>query len=93
MEQDGIEFFIQLTTIKKIMIVFSGSEGGLQHAIKCCRYLQDNGVNSLALGYFKTKHSQKKLNLIPIDIFKNVIEELKKNGLYQNRYRRCFKRY
>jgi esterase/lipase len=64
----------------KIVIVFSGSEGGLEHAGKCCRYLQDNGIDSFALGYFKTKHSSKKLDLIPVEIFGDVIEKLKAMG-------------
>ena len=44
----------------KVMIVLSGSEGGLEHAGKLAKYLQDNGIPALALGYFKTKHSVKK---------------------------------
>ena len=65
---------------EKIMIVFSGSEGGLEHAGKCCRYLQDNSIPSLALGYFKTKHASKNLNLIPVEIFGDVIKKLKAMG-------------
>ncbi len=45
----------------------------MEHAGKCCRYLQDNGINAFALGYFKTKHASKKLNLIPVEIFADVI--------------------
>ena len=65
---------------EKIMIVFSGSEGGLEHAEKCCRYLQDHGINAFALGYFKTKHASKQLDLIPVEIFGDVIEKLKSLG-------------
>ena len=65
---------------EKIMIVFSGSEGGLEHAGKCCRYLQDNGIDSFALGYYKTKHASKKLDRIPVEIFDEVIKNLKGMG-------------
>ena len=44
----------------KAMIVLSGSEGGLEHAGKLAKDLQDSGIPALALGYFKTKHSVKK---------------------------------
>lgn len=39
----------------KVFIVLSGSEGGLEHAGKLAKHLQDNGIPALALGYFKTK--------------------------------------
>lgn len=64
----------------KVMIVFSGSEGGLSHAKKTARYLCDNGIPAFALGYFKTKHSAKTLHLVPVDIIGSVIAELKKSG-------------
>lgn len=38
----------------KVVITLSGSEGGLEHAEKLAKYLQDNGIPALALGYFKT---------------------------------------
>lgn len=62
----------------EVMIVMSGSEGGLEHAGKMARYLQDNGIPALALGYFKTKHTGKYLNRIPVEIVGEVIEWLKK---------------
>ncbi len=34
----------------------------------------------MALGYFKTKHSSKQLDLIPVEIFNEVIEKLKSMG-------------
>lgn len=64
----------------KIMIAFTGSEGGLDHAGKTARYLQDNGIPAFALGYFKTRHSAKALNLIPVEIIGDVIDRLKVLG-------------
>lgn len=64
----------------KIMIVFTGSEGGLDHAGKTAKYLQDYGISAFALGYFKTKHSAKALNLIPVEMIGDVIGRLKSMG-------------
>lgn len=64
----------------KIMIVFTGSEGGLSHAGKTAKYLQNHRIPAFALGYFKTKHSAKSLNLIPVEIIGDVIAKLKSLG-------------
>lgn len=64
----------------KVMIVLSGSEGGLEHAQKLAKYLQENGIPALALGYFKTKHSAKTLNKIELENIKAAIEWLKSLG-------------
>lgn len=64
----------------KVVITMSGSEGGLEHAGKLAKYLQDNGIPALAFGYFKTKHSVKSLNKIELENIKAVIEWLKKQG-------------
>lgn len=64
----------------KIMIVFTGSEGGLEHAGKMAKYLQDYGIPAFALGYFKTKHSAKALKLIPVEMIGDVIDRLKSMG-------------
>ena len=64
----------------KVVITMSGSEGGLEHAGKLAKYLQDNGIPALAFGYFKTKHSVKSLNKIELENIKSAIEWLKKQG-------------
>ena len=64
----------------KVIIALSGSEGGLEHAGKLAKFLQDNGIPSLALGYFKTKHSVKSLNKIELENIKAAIEWLKDLG-------------
>ena len=64
----------------KVVITMSGSEGGLEHAGKLAKYLQDNGIPALAFGYFKTKHSVKSLNKIELENIKAAIEWLKTQG-------------
>lgn len=64
----------------KVFIVLSGSEGGLEHAGKLAKYLQDNGIPALALGYFKTKHSVKNLNKIELENIKAAIDWLTNLG-------------
>lgn len=64
----------------KVVITMSGSEGGLEHAGKLAKYLQDNGIPALAFGYFKTKHSVKSLNKIELENIKAAIKWLKKQG-------------
>ena len=64
----------------KVVIVLSGSEGGLEHAEKLAKYLQDNKIPALALGYFRTKHSAKILNKIELENIKVTIEWLKTLG-------------
>ena len=64
----------------KIVITLSGSEGGLEHAGKLAKYLQDHGIPALALGYFKTKHSAKTLNKIELETIKAAIDRLTNLG-------------
>ena len=64
----------------KVVIVLSGSEGGLEHAEKLARYLQDNGIPALALGYFKTKHSVKALCKIELENIQAAVEWLTSLG-------------
>lgn len=64
----------------KVVIVLSGSEGGLEHPRKLAKYLQDNGIPALALGYFKTKHSVNNLNKIELENIKAAIKWLKNLG-------------
>lgn len=64
----------------KVVITLSGSEGGLEHAGKLAKYLQDNGILAFALGYFKTKHSVKNLNKIELENIEAAIKWLKSLG-------------
>lgn len=76
---DGILYPVE-NRKDKVMIVMSGSDGGLEHAGKLSRFLQDNGIPALALGYFKTKHTSKVLDRIPLEIIGSAMDWLKKNG-------------
>lgn len=67
----------------KVIIVLSGSDGGLHHAEKLSKYLQENGIPALALGYFKTKNSNKSLNRIALENIKAAI-----NWLFESGYKR-----
>lgn len=64
----------------KAIILISGSEGGMEHAGKMARYLQDNGIPALALGYFKTQNTSKYLDRIPMEIVRNALLYLKREG-------------
>lgn len=66
----------------KVVITMSGSEGGLEHAGKLAHFLQDNGIPALALGLFKTKHSQRNLTEIPLERIYSAIVWLRKNGYH-----------
>ena len=52
---------------EKIMIVVSGSDGGLEHAGKHAHFLADNGVPALAVALFKTRHTGKDLSKVPVE--------------------------
>jgi hypothetical protein len=67
----------------KVVITMSGSEGGLEHAERLAYFLQDNDIPALALGLFKTKHSGRNLDRIPLEIIYNAIIWLQKKG-YKN---------
>lgn len=64
----------------KIIIVIGGSDGGLEHTEKAARFLQDQGIPSLAYGLFKTKHTEKSLSMIPVDRVKTAINWLCSQG-------------
>lgn len=76
---DGILYPVE-NRKDKVMIVMSGSDGGLEHAGKLSHFLQDNGIPALALGFFKTKHTSKVLDRIPLEIIGSAIDWLKKEG-------------
>ena len=67
----------------KAVITVSGSEGGLEHAGKLAHFLQENNIPALALGIFKTKHTGRSLDRIPLERMHDAILWLRKNG-YEN---------
>lgn len=76
---DGV-FYPSNKESKKAVIVFSGSDGGLEHADKHAHFLADNGMPSLAFALFKTKHTGKNLDMVPIERVKKGIDFLKEKG-------------
>lgn len=76
---DGILYPVE-TRKDKVVIVMSGSEGGVEHAGKMARYLYDNGIPAMALGYFKTKNTGRTLERIPLEIIECAVAWLKKQG-------------
>lgn len=76
---DGILFPVQGRK-DKVMIVISGSDGGLEHAGKNAKFFSDNGIPALAFSLFKTKHSPKELSLIPLEQLQSAVAYLRDRG-------------
>ncbi|MDR1689862.1 MAG: hypothetical protein LBS21_14840, partial [Clostridiales bacterium] len=71
----------------KVIIVVSGSDGGIKWAAKIAESFSACGVSSFALSYWKTKNTSKTLSLIPIEIVQAAVcwlkdEGYKKVGIY-----------
>ena len=66
--------------LDKVIIVVSGSDGGLGHAKKMARWFQQNNVPTLAVGYFATKHTGKYLEKVPIEYIDRAVSFLKQQG-------------
>ena len=64
----------------KVVITLSGSEGGLQTAKRMARFLHQHNVPALALGYFRTEHTEKNLSRIPLEYIENAIRWLRAQG-------------
>lgn len=76
---DGVLYPV-LKEKSKVVITISGSEGGLEQAEKLAHFLQDNDIPALALGIFKTRHSERNLDRIPLERIYNAIVWLQRNG-------------
>ncbi|MCR4673683.1 MAG: hypothetical protein K5675_01635 [Lachnospiraceae bacterium] len=70
-------------TKEKVMIVMSGSNGGMTLTKKTAEFYEKNQIAALALGLFRTKETPKELSRIPIEYVERAICWLKKMG-YQN---------
>lgn len=64
----------------KVVIVLGGSEGGLYLAKKQARWLQAQGMPALAVGYFRTAHTDRTLSLVPLERIEAAITFLQKQG-------------
>ena len=67
-------------TKEKVLIVISGSNGGMRLTEKEARFYHENGIPALALAIFKTKQTQKNLDRVPIEYVERAVKWLKKVG-------------
>lgn len=81
-DMDGIWYPVN-GKLEKIMIVISGSDGGLEHAEKAAKYLAEHGIPAFALALFKTRQTGKNLDRIPVERVGKTIAWLKKQGYHK----------
>ena len=77
-KKDGFEgiLFSGNRKKEKVVIVMSGSNGGMSLTEKEARFYQQNGIPALALALFKTKQTQKDLDRVPIEYVEKAIIKL-----------------
>ena len=78
-DMDGVLYPVK-DKKEKIMIVVSGSEGGLEYAERVAKYFAEHGIPAFALALFKTGHTGKSLDRIPVERVGRAITWLKKQG-------------
>ncbi|MBC6713269.1 acyl-CoA thioester hydrolase/BAAT C-terminal domain-containing protein [Treponema sp. Marseille-Q3903] len=64
----------------KVLIVMSGSNGGMRVTKKCAEFYDKNGIPALALALFATKETQPFLDRVPVEYVENAIKWLKDKG-------------
>lgn len=64
----------------KVIIVVSGSNGGMRMTKSCAQFYCENGIPALAVALFKTKGTQKNLDRVPIEYIENAIRWLRDKG-------------
>ena len=67
----------------KVMIVMSGSDGGMTLTKQESEFYHKNGIPALALALFKTKQTPKELSQVPVEFVEKAIGWLKKQGYQQ----------
>ena len=65
---------------KKILIICSGSDGDFENTKTTAKFLSNNGINSLALGYFNIPDGPNAINKVPIEYIENAAKYLKSIG-------------
>ena len=65
---------------EKVMIVMSGSNGGMSITKTEAEFYGNNGIPALALALFKTKETPKNLDRVPVEYVENAIRCLKNAG-------------
>ena len=64
----------------KVLIVMSGSNGGMRLTRQAAQFYHENGFPALALALFKTNQTPKDLSRVPVEYVENAIAWLKKQG-------------
>ena len=64
----------------KVLIVMSGSNGGMGLTQQEARFYHENGFPALALALFRTRQTPKDLSHVPVEYVENAINWLKKQG-------------
>ncbi len=76
---DGV-FFVPKTKTDKVMIVITGSDGGLNFACRSAKRYSENGIAALAVALFGTSRTNKNLDRVPVEYIENAINFLRKSG-------------
>ena len=84
-QKHGFEGILYLSSgsMDKVMIVMSGSNGGMTLTAKEAEFYHNNGIPALALALFGTKQTQKDLDRVPVEYVERAVIWLKKRG-YKN---------
>ena len=64
----------------KVLIVMSGSNGGMKLTRQAAEFYHRNGFPALALALFKTNETPKDLSRVPVEYVENAVAWLKKQG-------------
>ena len=64
----------------KVIIVMSGSNGGMTLTAKAAQLYHKNGIPALALALFGTKQTKKYLDRVPVEYVERAVRWLKKHG-------------
>lgn len=81
-EENGFEglLFTGNGSREKVVIVMSGSNGGMKLTEQCARFYDRNGIAALAVALFATKETQPCLDRVPVEYVENAIHWLRKLG-------------
>ena len=82
MKEDGFEgiLFPGNGSKDKVIIVMSGSNGGMNMAKHEAEFYHKNGIPAMSLALFKTKQTSPDLVSVPIEYVENAIRYLKEQG-------------
>ncbi len=64
----------------KVVIVMSGSNGGMKLTKQTAEFYHENGIPALALALFATKGTQPYLDKVPVEYVECAIKWLKEQG-------------